>query len=181
MAVVKRSFKVEGFRELDATLGTLSKGVARNALRKALVKGGQPIADRMAELAPKETLELSQSMTISTKIKNMVGNAEYAAAMRAGLGKVAAAAAMRTARRNSGKGSFAEVHVGPSQAKNKDDAIKRIVQEFGSFNQPGTPYARPAWAEKQNEALEIIKTEMVVEVNKAVARAIKRNMKKVSP
>ena len=173
MAAKVRTLRVEGFRELDSMLGQLSKATARGVLKRVLAKNAEPMRARMEELAPKDTLELSQNIVISTRIKNTVGNAEYSAAMKAGLGKVAAAAAMRKARRESGSGSFAEVHVGPSKATNKDDAIKRIVQEFGSFNQPGTPYVRPAFAEKAPVVLAGVRNDLGGEIQKAIKRAQK--------
>lgn len=179
MAPFKSSVRVEGLKELEKTLATLSKGIARNALRKAMAKAGEPIRDKAQSLAPRDTGELETSIEISTKVKNTVGNAEYAAAMRAGLGVQAARSALRDARRTT-KGSFAEVYVGPSQADNKKDAIKRIVQEFGSVNQPAQPYMRPAWASEQDNALEIAKRELAVEVNKAAQRAAKRAAKLAS-
>ena len=78
-----------------------------------LTKAGQPIAEKARELVPVDQGDLKQSISVSARIKNKVGNAEFSAAMRAGLGKAAAVRAMRDARRADG-GSFAEMFVGPA-------------------------------------------------------------------
>lgn len=166
---------VAGLRELDAALGQLTKATARNVVKRVLVKAGEPIAAAAAAFAPKDTMELSNSIVVSSKIENKVGNAEFAEAMRQGLGRDAAVKALRGARRAAkGKGSFGMVLVGPTKAKTKKDAIKRVVQEFGSVNQPGHPYMRPAWDQNKDKALDIIKNELGDEIQKAAARSAKR-------
>lgn len=173
-ARVRTVTKIEGLAELDAALAALPKAVARNTLKRVLVKNGQRVADTAKAFAPKEEGELAESIQVSARVKNTVGNAEFHAAMKAGLGQGAAISAMRDARRAAkGEGSFAEVHVGPAQAKNKADAVKRIVQEFGSHNQPGTPYMRPAWDQEQNAVLEGIKQDLGGEIMKSAARVAK--------
>ena len=159
-----------GFSDLDKALGLLPKSAARATLRRVLVKAGQPIADRAQSLAPRDTGELSESIKVSTKVKNDIGRAEYAAVMRAGGTKAEAGAAMRAARSASPGQSFAVVLVGPEDAKTKKDAIKRIVQEFGSVTQQPNPYMRPAWDERKREALEIIKSELGAEIVKTARR-----------
>lgn len=173
-ASIKTSVRVEGFVELDKALAELPKATARNVLKRILLKAGQPIAEAAAANAPKDTLELSQSIAVSSRIKNTTGNAEFAAAMRAGLGQAAAVTAMRNARRAAGgKGSFAEVAVGPGKAKDKAGAIKRIVQEFGSIYVKGTAYMRRAWEAKKYQALEVIKAELGDEIIRTAKRVAK--------
>lgn len=177
--MTRQVVKVEGLRELDQALGQLTKATARNVLKRVAVKAGQPIAEAARRFAAKATGELAGSIAVSSKIKNTVGNAEFAAAMRAGLGKDAAVKALRGARRAArGKGSFAVVHVGPRQARTKKDAIKRIVNEFGSIKMAAQPYMRPAWDGEKYNALDIIKNELGGEIQKAAARAAKRALRK---
>lgn len=172
---------IDGLKELDKALGELTKATARNVVKRVLVKAGEPIAAAAAQYAPKDTLELSESIVVSSKIQNDIGRAEYAEAMRQGLGKDAAVKAMRGARRAAkGKGSFGVVLVGPTQAKTKKNAIKRIVQEFGSVNQPGRPYMRPAWDQNKDKALDIIASELSGEIQKAAARAAARAARKAA-
>ncbi len=167
--------RVDGLKELDAALGELSKATARNVLKRVLKRAGQPIADAAKSYAPKDTNELAESIVVSPKIKNTVGNDEFAKAMKAGLGKDAAVSALRGARRAAkGEGSFAIVYVGPTQAKTKRNAIKRIVQEFGSRKMPAHPFMRPAWDSQKERALDIIKSDLGAEILKTAARVAKK-------
>lgn len=173
---MRLNVEVSGLAALDKALGELPKATARNVLKRTLVKAGQPIVDEAKRLVPVETGQLRDSIQVSPRIKNKVGNAEYSAAMRAGLGKQAAGAALREARRAArGTGSFAEAYVGPARGK----GIIRYAHlvEFGGVrNQPPRPYMRPAWDAKQRETLDIIRQELGNEIIKA-ARRIGRSKK----
>lgn len=167
---MKARVSVAGLKELGSNLGLLKKSVARNVLRRVLMKAGQPIADTASRLAPDDPAtsapDLHTSISVSTKIKNTAGNAEFAAAMKAGEGIDAAVSAMRGARRAAaGEGSFAEVYVGPEAGQ-----FHGSLQEFGTVNHPPQPFMRPAFDQHKGEALEIIKAELAGEISKAVAR-----------
>lgn len=169
---------VSGLKELDQALGYLPKATARNVLKRTLDKAAQPIveeAKRLAPVAPVNGGTLRDSITASTRVKNKVGNAEYSAAMRAGLGKDAARSALLAARRaNKGKGSFAETYVGPARGKG---VIRYAhIVEFGSNDTAPQPYMRPAWDGNKDKALEIIKAELGNEIIKA-ARRVGRSKK----
>ncbi len=175
---MKITVKVSGLKELDAALGELPRSLQRGVLTRTLRKAGQPIADAAEAMAPRDTGELAGSITVSPKIKNTVGQSEFAAAMKAGLGKAAAVSALRGARRAAkGEAPTAVMYVGPAKAKTKKDAIKRIVQEFGSSKQAPQPYMRPAWDSQKDAALEIIKNELGTEITKTAARLAKRKAK----
>jgi HK97 gp10 family phage protein len=47
--------KVEGLRELDKALMTMKQSTARGVVRRVLLKAAQPIADDMAQRAPRDT------------------------------------------------------------------------------------------------------------------------------
>jgi HK97 gp10 family phage protein len=164
---------VSGLAELDKALGELPKATARNVLKRTLDKAAQPIVEAAKMYAPVNTGKLRDSIIASARVKNKVGNAEYSAAMRAGLGKAAAGAALRQARRDSkGLGSFAEIFVGPSTGT---IPYAHIV-EFGSVKDSPQPYMRPAWDGQKQKALEIIKAELGSEIIKA-ARRVGRSKK----
>ena len=189
---MKTTIALTGFKELERELEKLSKGMARGALTRAGVKSMAPMAVLAAGLAPVDTGELSGSIVVSAKAKGAgasVGKAAFAAAMRSGLGKGAAVAALRDARRavDGGQGApFVELFMGPTQAGTKEDAIKRIVQEFGSGPRyhkktgkfvgisPPHPYMRPAWDQDRMAMLERLKRDLWAEVQKSVARASAR-------
>jgi len=164
---------VEGLRELDKALGELPKATARNVLKRTLAKAAQPVVDAARQRAPVKTGKLRDSIIASTRIKNKVGNAEFAAAMREGLGVAAARSALRQARRDAkGQGSFAELFVGPSTG-----AIPYAhIMEFGSIKDAPQPYMRPAWDATKKQALDIIKAELGGEIIRA-ARRVGRSKK----
>lgn len=162
-----------GFRELDKALAELPKATARNVLRRTLVKAGQPIADEASRLAPVDTGKLAGRIIVSPSLKNKTGSAEFAAAMRAGLGRDAAVSALRQARRQAaGAGAFAEMYVGPARGVL---AYAHLV-EFGTVRTAPQPFMRPAWDSKKREALDIIRAELGNEIIMA-ARRIGRSKK----
>lgn len=160
-----------GFKALDAALAELPKATARNVLKRTLTKAAEPIAEKAREMAPVDKGDLKASIAVSARIKNKVGNAEYSAAMRAGLGKAAAVSAMRDARRGA-NGSFAEMFVGPSTPR----GYYAHFVEFGTSRMAAEPYMRPAWDSEQGAALDIIKAELGNEII-AAARRIGRSKK----
>lgn len=170
---------VTGLAELETALAQLPKATARNVLKRTLNKAAEPIADEARRIVKiGKTGNLRRSIAVSSKIKNKTGNAEYSAAMRAGLGKAAAASALRQARREAkGTGSFAEVFVGPARGKGVI-GYAHIV-EFGSNDTAPQPYMRPAWDAKKREALEIIKGELRGQIILA-ARRVGRSKKQSS-
>lgn len=175
---MKNTVKIEGLRELDASLGQLSKAAARNTLRKVLMKAGEPMAETMRALAPDDpetgSPDLKTSIAVSPKLRNPAGKSEFAAVMRSGGTTAEAVAAMREARREGG-GSFAEVHVGPGKGGSHG-----VLQEFGTAHHAPQPFARPAWDQHKGEALEIIKRELGGEIDKALQRAAKRAARKAA-
>jgi HK97 gp10 family phage protein len=157
-----------GFRDLERALAELPKATARNVLRRTLTKAGEPIAEKARQLVPVDSAQLKNSIAVSAKVKNKVGNAEYSAAMRAGLGKAAAAQAMRDARRGAG-GSFAEMYVGPAARA----GFYGHLVEFGTSKMPAQPFMRPAWDAMQNTALVIMRAELGNEIIAAARRIAK--------
>jgi HK97 gp10 family phage protein len=168
--------RVEGLSELSANLGELSKATARNVLRRVLMKAGEPMAEAMRQKAPDdpstEGRDLKSSIAVSPRLKNSVGQAEFASVMRMGGSVAQARTAMRDARR-AANGSFAEVYVGPGRG-----GAHGVLQEFGTVNHPPQPFMRPAWDQEKDGALEIIKRELGGEIDKAVKRARVRRAKK---
>ena len=170
---MKMMMSATGFKELDAALANLPKAAAKRTLQRTLLKAGQPIADAAQANAPVETGELRDSIKVGTRIGNNVGKAEFAAVMKAGGTKGEAVAALRGARRAADGGTFAVAFVGPEKAKNKRDAVKRIVQEFGSVKLPPQPYLRPAWDAEKRTALDICRRELANEIITTAKRLAK--------
>jgi len=139
-----RTVKVEGLRALDQALGELPKSTARAALQATLKKAAQPLKQAMKAKAPKLTRDLEESIVDGTKLTR------------------------RQARmvKKDGK-AFATRHVGSSNPA-------AIPQEFGTFKESAQPFARPAWAETQDEVLDVIKRELGNEITKAARRLAAR-------
>lgn len=168
---------VSGLIELDKALGELPKATARNVLVRTLNKAAQPIVDEAKRLVPVQTGALRDSITVSSRVKNKTGNAEYAAAMRAGLGQQAARQALIAARRaNKGQGSFAQTFVGPARGGKWGVIRYAHMVEFGSSKMSPQPYMRPAWDGTKDQALNLIKGELANEIIKA-ARRVGRSKK----
>ncbi len=174
----KVKMRVEGLSEMSANLRELSKATARNVLRRILMQAGEPMAETMRRLAPDDPAtgapDLRSSIAVSPRLKNSVGKSEFAAVMRMGGTVAQARSAMRDARRAAaGEGSFAEVYVGPGKGGSHG-----VLQEFGTINHAPQPFARPAWDQHKDEALDIIKRELGGAIDKAVKRARVRRAKR---
>lgn len=169
---------VSGLKELDEALGNLPKATARNVLVRTLKKAADPMVDEARRLAPVRTGKLRDSIMSSARVKNKVGSSEYAAAMKAGLGKDAARAALLSARRaNKGQGSFAELFVGPARG---GGVIRYAhIVEFGSVDTAPQPYMRPAWETTKDKMLNVIKGELGNQII-AAARRVGRSKKQSS-
>jgi HK97 gp10 family phage protein len=162
-----------GFKALDEALAELPKATARNVLKRTLVKAGEPIAQKARDLVPVASGDLKDSIAVSAKIKNKVGNAEFAEAMRQGLGKGAAVQALRDARRGA-NASFAEMYVGPAVPQ----GFYGHLVEFGTSHMAAEPFMRPAWDAEQRTALDIIRSELgsqIIAAAKRLARSKKQS------
>ncbi len=175
---MKVSVRVDGLKEFDAALGELSKATARNTLRRVLMKAGQPMAETAARLAPDDpetgSPDLHTSITVSASLKNPVGKAEYRDVLQAGGSRGEALQAMRDARR-AGSESFAEVYVGPDYRQ-----FHAHFQELGTAHHGPQPYMRPAFDQEAGTALDIIKSELGGEIEKAARRAARRAVRRAA-
>ncbi|MGP3699194.1 HK97-gp10 family putative phage morphogenesis protein [Rhodobacter sp. NSM] len=172
--------RVEGLKELEAQLQKLSKAAGKAALRRAGISAMKPMAEIARSKAPVDEGDLRDSISVGAKAVDGgadIGKREFGAVMRAGGSVGEARAALRDARRSataSGNLSAVELYMGPTQPATKREAIKAIVNEFGSFKMDPQPYMRPAWDQDREALLERIKAEMWTEIQKAVVRARKR-------
>lgn len=158
---------LSGFRELDAALGELPKAISRGVLHRTLRKAAEPIAEEARHLAPVDEGDLEESISVSTRIKNKVGGAEFSAVLRSGGTKAEAVQALRDARRAAGgAGSFAEVFVGPAVPQ----GFHAHFVEFGTEHSAPQPFMRPAWDSRKDAALVIMKEELGNEIIRAARR-----------
>lgn len=171
---MKVSFSVDqqGFKELDEALGNLKKATARGVMRRTLQKAAEPIIEEAQRLAPHRRGRLRRSIIASKNVKvvDRASAQAYAEVMRSGGTTRQATAALRDVRRSEALGlGFEILSIGPST-----DAPHGHLQEFGTQHHAPQPYMRPAFDSRWRAALDIIKTELRVEIDKAIDRATRR-------
>jgi HK97 gp10 family phage protein len=169
------SMRVDGLKELDASLGNLTKATARGVLKRTLVDASKPLVASAASKAPRDTGVLAGSIAASAKINNTAGKAEFSAVMRSGGSRGEAVQALRDARRAAkDSASFAEIFVGPA-VRPKSEPKNRVL-EFGGGrgNRAPQPFMRPAWDETKGAVLDGIKDALAAQIAKAAARAARR-------
>lgn len=134
---MKTKVELKGMRDLEKKLFELKNSTAKNKMRKVLREAGEPIARRMRSKVSVRSGRLKESIDVSTVLT-------------------------KNQRRQQRKGSFADVemHIGPSSL------VQGITEEFGTFNQPADPFARPAWYGHEMDTLDDIGGRIWVEVNK---------------
>lgn len=59
--------RVDGLREIDAALGELGKATGRNVMRRVAVARLEPMAEEMRRLAPVNSGDLKDSITVTTR------------------------------------------------------------------------------------------------------------------
>lgn len=137
--------KVEGLEGLNEALRQLPKATAKNTLTRTLRKAAKPINVLATNLAPRDTGQLQVSVITGTRLTRRQRSSAY----------------------KDGKKGVAEVHVGTAMSRG-------MFQEFGTFKEPPQPFLRPAWEATKERALQILKTELGSEIEKAAARLRKK-------
>jgi len=145
---VKTTVSVEGLRELDEALAQLTKGTARNTLRRVLIMAGRPMAATAQSLAPIDTGALKISVGVGTKLTKRQSKLHK--------------------KETKNDKAFAEVFVGAG------GLAQATLREFGGDDNPPSPFMRPAWDAHKGQALTIIKNELGKEIAKSVASSAKR-------
>ncbi|WP_037284516.1 HK97-gp10 family putative phage morphogenesis protein [Rubellimicrobium mesophilum] len=172
------TFRLDGATELKEQLDKLRASTAKAALQRAGLKALQPMADLARSLAPEKTGELAQSIAVGAQAKNdEVGRLAYRFVMGGGGTREQAVTAMRQARREE-KGRrgayYVDLYMGPRAGRSRDEVIKGIVQEFGSFRVEPHPYMRPAFEQDKDALMQRLSDEVRAEVAKAISRAAAR-------
>lgn len=139
-----RRFKIEGLRETEAALAALPKSTGKNVLKRVLIKAAAPIEDDAAANAPELSGHLRRDVKTGTRLTRRQ------AAMNRKLGK-----------------SAVEVHVGVSDPAG-------VQTEFGNEHQKAEPWLRPAWDANSDGSLEIIKSDLETEIDRAATRLAKK-------
>ncbi|MGR3813407.1 MAG: HK97-gp10 family putative phage morphogenesis protein [Cognatishimia activa] len=138
-------FKVEGFSELEEALDQLSQSTGKSALRRAMKKAAQPLADLANAKAPVgKTGEYATSFSYSTRLNKRQGRLH----------------------RRTFKNDRASIEgfVGTNDPAG-------VQQEFGNVNHPPQPALRPAWDQDKMSLLDRLGQFMWAEIKKSMARA----------
>lgn len=167
---MKSTMRVEGLRELQASLQQFKKSTARSVLERALRKAAAPVEAAAERLAPVDTGKLKASIQTRV-IRTNAGKSAYGATMRAGGSKADAAAAARAANKEAaGRGASATVRV-------EATAPHAHFAEFGTSKQGASPFMGPALHSNRNAIIAGIKTELASEIKKTATRLAKRKAK----
>jgi len=143
--------KVEWLQGSDQALAELGKkSTEKNVLIRTLKAAAKPIDDEASALAPVDTGRLQISVITGTQLTRRQRSSAYKA----------------------GTLGVAEVHVGTKLSRG-------LFQEFGTYKMPAHPFMRPAWDANKEKALQIISTQLWVEIKKAADRAARKAAKAV--
>jgi HK97 gp10 family phage protein len=156
---MKTTMRIDGFRELDASLGALAaeygKASGKAVLRRVGIKALQPMAETWRSIAPDDPAtqgnDYKASITVGTKL-----NKRQAA----------------LARKDQHK-ALVTVYVGTNDPAG-------VQLEFGNSHQPPQPSARPAFEQHKEGAIKIVADELGPEIENTGARLAKRRAAKAA-
>lgn len=146
--MAKGSIRIDGLKELDEALSQLPKATAKNVLRRTGILALAPVIAEAKRLVPVRSGDLRDSLKVTTKLskRQQRANAKAVAQGKATVQLYAGAAALPHAH----------------------------LQEFGTQNHAPQPFMRPAWDANKDRVLEIIKTELGGEIEKAAGRLARK-------
>lgn len=153
---MKMTAEVFGFRDLEAAMADLTKAAGRGVMTRALRNAAQPLKADIVTFAPFNGIK--ESVAVSTKLDP------------------------REKRLSRGQQkSTSMVFVGPSYDLGSGGRLAHLF-EYGTgprFRKNGgatgrlamRPFMRPAWDAYKGKAIDLLKFEMAVEIDKATKRA----------
>jgi len=148
--------KVEGLAELERELERLSKSAGRRVLRSALQKSTPQLIQEMKSRAPVNSGNLRDSITASTKL--------------------AKAQAGKHRRMFKDNRSAVEFFVGPSYDLGAGGRHAHFL-EFGTVKMSPQPFMRPSFDGDKMSLLGRVESNLKTELNKSLARMMKRAKK----
>lgn len=143
--------KLEGFSELLDGLRELPKATAKNVIKRVLLKRAEPFAATMRQLVPVATGHLKNSITVGVKLSSRQRRLQK----RDGQDEMTVFA---------GAGPYPYSH----------------MVEFGGEHNKPEPFARPAWDENVNAALDGLRGDMWAEIRKAADRIARKTARKAA-
>lgn len=170
MASIKKTFKLEGFKELEAALLELPKATQGNVLKRAVTAPAADFAEAAAAIAPEDKGVLKREIKVGKAKVISPGKAAFARAMAEGGTRAEAAAAARSANRAAGgTGKAVSVQAGPTKR-----AFHGIFPEFGTAHMRAQPFMRPTWDRLGPGFIGQIADVLKEEIDKAAARLAKK-------
>jgi len=148
--MARNAFRVEmtGFKELENALLELPKAVAKNVLRRALMKAGRPVVEGAQANAPVRTGQLQKDIDIRARL-------------------------VRRQRRGRAKAGDVEMFIGPAFP----GAAHGHLLEFGTSKMAARPFLRPAWDAAKDGVLKAIGSELWTAIDKAAKRLARKAAK----
>jgi HK97 gp10 family phage protein len=138
---MKTTVKLEGLREVKATLQRLRATTETSIIKQVLSARAEPIAETARRLAPVEHGDLQGGIVVSDRLT----------------------ARQRGLHQKRGPNEV-EVFVGAGPHP------QAHLQEFGTSHHPAQPFMRPAWDQHKEKALEGIVADFWAAIKKALAR-----------
>lgn len=157
-----QTVEVEGFSDLNAALKQLTRATERNVLKRAARTAAEPMLEVAKSYAPVKTGKLRNAIALS------VGLDDVGFRKRARAAFVATGSARGIKRTKGGGDVVAQIKVG-----GREVPYASFV-ELGTVRITAHPFLRPAFDEKQAEALALLKETLTVEVRKATARRARK-------
>jgi HK97 gp10 family phage protein len=165
---VRLTIQIKGLKELERGLQDLKKATRRNAIRRALMKSIEPMAEDARQRAPVDKGKLQKSIIVGTKVK--------VSQSTGGLEKIMTDQGIRTTggnfemtpdgwRRRSAGAII--VYMGPTSS------IAHF-QELGTAHHAAQPFMRPAFEANKEAVLNDFQKWLEVEVEKARKRAARK-------
>lgn len=140
----RQGLRIEGLKELEQSLGELSKATARNVLKRTFDKAIEPVEQEAKQNAPRGEKEvLAESITFGTRLSPRQRSLH---------------------RRESPFEAFAGA--GPLPQAH--------LQEFGPEHHDPQPFMGPAWEGNKTRVLGRFKQIMTAEIEKARQRAARK-------
>lgn len=139
-------FSIDGTEELEKALMELPKATAKNAGRRALKEGAQPIIDNFKSRAPRLSGHLIETSGISTKLSRR----------------------QRAMHRKRDDRDHVEMFVGAGPAP------QAVQQEFGNEDQNAQPSLTPAWESNKGKALSIIGVSLWKNIQRSAERLARK-------
>lgn len=149
--------RLEGFEELERNLRLLPKATGKNVLRRVARGALEPLASDAAAKAPHRTGRLAYSITVSEK---RTSRAKKSTTRFVG-GRL---------RADPSKGI--EMAMGP--AAGLGTLNYATFDEFGTVDTPAFGFMRAAWDGGAYQALEYVKLNLKIDIDKASTRYFKK-------